>query len=317
MLRRTMLMAAAVLTLAAPAQARTWRIAPDADAEQQIAAALASAQAGDEVRLERGRYEMRAPLRMDARGVTLRGAGEDRSVLAFVGAQGGLVITGDMGVVRDLAIEDAPGDGVSARRCDQLSLLGVRVEWTRGGLPSNGAHAIAAAQCANVLIDGAIARGARAAGFYLSQTRAVVLRNSTAEGNGAGVMLENTLGADVHDNSVRNNALGVLVLNRPELGGGGEAGDVLIAKNMIEANSLASFAPRGALPGDAPGGVGVAIIAGRNTHVLHNQIADNPSVNVFIGAYRGAVAQAGFNPLSRDIAVRDNRLGRSGFAPSG
>ena len=51
----------------------------------------------------------------------------------------------------------------------------------------------------------------------MGQSRNVVVRNSRAEYNVAGIEIENTVHADVHDNVARNNTGGILVFNMPDL----------------------------------------------------------------------------------------------------
>ena len=59
------------VVLATAAEARTWRIRPGPDAEQQLQTALIQARRGDTVRLGRGRFELTAGLSLDVDDVTL------------------------------------------------------------------------------------------------------------------------------------------------------------------------------------------------------------------------------------------------------
>ncbi len=52
-------------------------------------------------------------------------------------------------------------------------------------------------------------------------------------------------------------------------------------------------------------------------HVFDNEIGDNGTVNVLISAYRASFQDANYNPLARDIVVRDNHFGNTGYAPAG
>ena len=95
------------------ADARTWRIEAGPNAQQELQRALLDARPGDTVRLERGRYDLNQGLSLDVDRVTIRGAGEQRSILSFTnqrrGAEG-LLVTSDGVVLRDFAVENARGD---------------------------------------------------------------------------------------------------------------------------------------------------------------------------------------------------------------
>ena len=66
-----------------------------------------------------------------------------------------------------------------------------------------------------------------------------------------------------------------------------------------------------------PAGTGVLIMANRNVHVFDNEIGDHGTANVIVSAYRAEFQDPNYNPLPRNIMIRDNRFGNAGFAPSG
>ena len=152
--------ALAALVITGAAEARTWRIRPGADAEQQLQAALIEARAGDTVSLARGRFELTAGLSLDVDRVTIRGEGADESIISFNGQRRGaegLLITSDGVSLRDFAVENARGDAIKARDCNGITIRGVRVEWTRGPHPQNGAYGLYPVNCDNVLIERSVA----------------------------------------------------------------------------------------------------------------------------------------------------------------
>jgi len=316
--------AAAVLTAltlgcAVTAEARTWRIDADAQAQTSLQTALIEAEPGDTIRLERGRYELTAGLSLDVDGVTIRGEGEDRSILSFTGQrQGaeGLLITSNNVELRDFAVENARGDAIKARDCTGIIFRGVRAEWTRGPNPENGAYGLYPVNCTNVLIDGSIARGASDAGIYVGQSRNIIVRNSIAEYNVAGIEIENSFNADVFSNTVTNNTGGILVFDLPGLPQKG-GHSVRVFENTITGNNTANFAPAGNIVATVPSGTGILIMANRDVHVFGNEIGNHGTANVIITAYRASIDDAEYNPLPRDIMIRDNQFGAAGFAPAG
>jgi hypothetical protein len=58
-------------------------------------------------------------------------------------------------------------------------------------------------------------------------------------------------------------------------------------------------------------------MANRQVAIFDNDIGDNGSANIIVTAYRNDFQDPDYNPLPRDIIVRNNRFGRSGFAPTG
>jgi parallel beta-helix repeat protein len=307
------------LIFVSPAQARTWRIEADANAQTALQTALIEAEPGDTIRLARGRFELSAGLSLDVDRVEIRGEGEDRSILSFTGQrQGaeGLLVTSDGVVMRDFAVENARGDGIKARDCNGVTFRNVRAEWTGGPAATNGAYGLYPVNCENVLIDGSIARGASDAGIYVGQSRNIIVRNSIAEYNVAGIEIENSFNADVFSNTVSNNTGGILVFDIPGLPQKG-GHSVRVFENNITGNNTANFAPEGNIVATVPAGTGILIMANRDVHVFGNDIADHNTANVIVTAYRAQIEDAEYNPLPRDIMIRDNRFGASGGQPDG
>jgi len=142
------------------------------------------------------------------------------------------------------------------------------------------------------------------------------LRDNLAEFNVAGIEIENSFNADVFGNTATRNTGGILVFDLPGLPQKG-GHSVRVFRNTIVNNDTPNFAPAGNIVAGVPTGTGVLIMANRNVHVFENEIGDNGTVNVLISAYRNAFDDAEYNPLARDIVIRDNEFGNTGFAPAG
>ncbi len=310
---------AAAIVFAGGADARTWRIRPGPEAEQQLQTALIEAQPGDTVRLGRGRFELSQGLSLAVDRVTIRGEGEARSILSFDnqrrGAEG-LLVTADGVVLRDFAVENARGDAIKVRDCEGVTFRSVRAEWTRGPHPDNGAYGLYPVNCSNVLIERSIARGASDAGIYVGQSRNIIVRDNVAELNVAGIEIENSYNADVFGNTATRNTGGILIFDLPGLPQQG-GHSVRVFNNTISGNNTANFAPAGNIVASVPAGTGVLIMANTNVHVFDNEIGDHGTVNVLVTAYRESFQDANYNPLPRNIVIRDNRFGNAGFAPAG
>ena len=216
--------------------------------------------------------------------------------------------------VKDLAVEDTRGDGIKSKGADDIRYLNLRVEWTGGPKATNGAYGVYPVSSERVLIDGVVVKGASDAGIYVGQSRHIVVRNSRAEFNVAGIEIENSMFADVHDNVATRNAGGVLVFdlpNLPQMGGH----STRVFRNRIVDNDTPNFAPKGNIVAGVPTGTGVMVMANRNVHVFDNEISGNQSAGVMLVSYTQAFNDPTYNPLPRDIVVRDNRIGRNGWDP--
>jgi parallel beta-helix repeat protein len=310
---------AAVLVCAGVAEARTWRVRPGPNAQGELQAALIGAQPGDSVRLDEGRYMLDAGLSLDVDRVELRGRGQDRTILDFSRqAQGaeGLLVTSNRVTLRDFAVENAKGDGIKANGCDEITFYRVRAEWTRGPHPDNGAYGLYPVNCANVLIDESIARGASDAGIYVGQSRNIVVRRSRAEYNVAGIEIENSWNADVHENTATRNSGGILVFDLPALPQK-DGHSVRVFRNVVVDNDTRNFAAPGSTVSTVPAGTGIIVMGTRDVHIFENEIANHGTANVILTAYRAPIEDAAYNPLPRDVVIRDNRFGNTGFAPAG
>jgi parallel beta-helix repeat protein len=317
MSRTTFALAIALLAAPGLVHAATLTVAPGPDAQERLQTALLDAKPGDTVRIAAGRYVLTDGLSLDVDGVTVTGAGPDATILSFKGQKGsgeGLLITSDRVTVKDLAVEDTRGDGIKSKGADDIRYLNLRVEWTGGPKETNGAYGVYPVSSQRVLIDGVTVRGASDAGIYVGQSRHIVVRNSRAEFNVAGIEIENSMFADVHDNVATRNAGGILVFdlpNLPQMGGH----STRVFNNRVVDNDTPNFAPKGNIVASVPTGTGVMVMANRNIHVFGNEVSGNQSAAVLLVSYTQAFNDPAYNPLPRDIVVRDNRFGRNGWDP--
>lgn len=144
------------LTLTTPGAASTIMVAPGAQAQEALQNALIMAKPGDRVQLAAGRYALVDGLSLDVANVTVAGAGPGKTILDFTGQKGegeGLLITSNAVVVRDLAVENAKGNGIKSKGSDGISFVNLRVEWTGGPKATNGAYGVYPVSSRHVLID--------------------------------------------------------------------------------------------------------------------------------------------------------------------
>ncbi|KAB7647572.1 parallel beta-helix domain-containing protein [Polymorphobacter fuscus] len=300
-----------------PAVAATITVAPGGDAQERLQTALIEAKPGDRLQLSAGRYALAGGLSLDVAGVTVAGAGPGKTILDFSGQKGegeGLLVTSNDVVVRDLAVENAKGNGIKSKGSDGISFLNLRVEWTGGPKASNGAYGVYPVSSKHVLIDNVFVKGASDAGIYVGQSQQIVVRNSHATGNVAGIEIENSYNADVHHNVATGNTGGILVFDLPDLPQQG-GHSIRLFDNEVTANNHTNFAGRGNIVASVPPGTGVMVMANRNVHIFDNDIADNGGNAIMLVAYRNAFTDRNYNPLPRSIVVRGNSYSGNGAAP--
>jgi len=289
--------------------------------EDQLRLALETAKPGDTILIPEGVHPFTRSLTLNTNGVTIRGAGMDRSVLSFAdqiaGAEGLLVNASDF-TIEDVAIEDTVGDALKINEGSNITIRRVRTEWTRGPHTDNGAYGIYPVQTKNTLIEGAVAIGASDAGIYVGQSSNVVVRDSLAEYNVAGIEIENTVHADVYNNVATNNTGGILVFNMPDLPQEGHSTRVF--KNQVVNNNTGNFAPPGGAVAGVPAGSGIVINSNDKVEIFENEIADNQTANVLISSFFSASyserkTAPQFDPFPETIYIYDNTFSGGGNQP--
>ncbi|MBT3623789.1 MAG: hypothetical protein HN526_06815 [Gammaproteobacteria bacterium] len=280
-----------------------------------------NAKPGDVITIPAGRFEFQRSLSLKVDGVTVRGAGMDKTILDFKnqisGAEGILVTANDF-TIEDLAIEDAKGDALKINDGKNIVVRRVRTEWTNGPDTNNGAYGIYPVQTENTLIEGAIAIGASDAGIYVGQSRNVVVRDSRAEYNVAGIEIENTVDADVYNNVATNNTGGILVFNMPNLSLEGVR--TRIYNNQIVDNNTANFAAPGGAVAGVPAGSGISINSNDLVEVFDNDLKNNQTAHIVISSvystnYSDRENASSFDPYPEKISIHDNRYEGGGNDP--
>jgi parallel beta-helix repeat protein len=82
--------------------------------------------------------------------------------------------------------------------------------------------------------------GASDAGIYVGQSKHIIVRNSKAYQNVAGIEIENSWYADVYENEAFNNTGGILVFDLPDLIQK-EGGYVAFFKNKIVITTISTL----------------------------------------------------------------------------
>ena len=295
-------------------------VAPELSFEESLQQQLIEAQTGDVIEIPAGTHEMTRSLSLNVSGITIKGAGIESSVLSFAnqiqGAEG-LLVNADDFIIEDLAIEDTVGDALKINGSNNVIVRNVRTEWTGGALTTNGAYGIYPVQSSNILIDGAVAIGASDAGIYVGQSNQIIVRNSRAEYNVAGIEIENSTFADVYDNVTTNNTGGILVFDLPGLPVQGGR-NTRVFNNEIINNNTSNFAPEGNIVGTVPAGSGLMVLANDSIEVFGNTFTDNNSANILILSYfitERPFEDEYYDPFPEAINIHNNEFNGGGTDP--
>ena len=292
-------------------------IEPGLNAHERLQEAMILMQEGDILTIKSGYYSFEDGLSLDVDKVTIRGEGMDSTILDFKnqksGAQG-LLVTSNEVILENFSIMDAKGDALKVIGSKGISMLNLKTEWTGGPKSTNGAYGFYPVESEDVLIDGCVAIGASDAGIYVGQSKNIIVRNSIAQYNVAGIEIENSYYADVYDNLASHNTAGILVFDLPDLPQQG-GHHIRVFDNEAINNDTDNFAPEGNIVGEVPRGTGIIIMANSDVEVFNNLMSGNGTVNLSIVSYGDETDDQNYYPHPKRIQVHNNTYGPSGFDP--
>ena len=303
--------------LSTPLFAAVQIIQPSINAYEEIQEALILAEPGDIIRLTAGTFFLEDSLSLDVNSVRIEGAGMSQTILDFKNQQSGaqgLSVTSDNVTLQDFSVQDAKGDAIKVKGVTNIKFIRVKTEWTNGPNSSNGAYGLYPVESKNVLIDGCVAIGASDAGIYVGQSQNIIVRNSRAEFNVAGIEIENSYYADVHNNIATNNTGGILVFDLPSLPQQ-RGHHVRVFNNQSVGNNTDNFAPEGNIVGEVPRGTGIIIMANSDVEIFDNVIGENDTVNIAVVTYGGETDDAQYYPHPKSIQIHGNEFGPTGYNP--
>ena len=287
------------------------------NSQEEIQEALIDLEPGDVLTLEPGEYFFEDGISLDVDDVIFEGSGIDATILNFgnqiSGAQG-LLVTSDGVTLRDFAVLDAKGDAIKVIGADGINMIRLRTEWTGGPKATNGAYGFYPVESKDVLIDGCVAIGASDAGIYVGQSQNIIVKNSVAQYNVAGIEIENSYYADVFDNLASHNTGGILVFDLPDLPQQG-GHHVRVFNNKVINNNTPNFAPEGNIVGEVPSGSGIMVMANSHVEVFKNHIENNGTTGIAVVSYADDYEDKSYYPHPRSIQIHNNEYINNGKNP--
>ena len=292
-------------------------IEPGENAHERLQEAMILMEEGDILLIKSGYYSFEDGLSLDIDGVKLVGEGMDKTILDFKNQQSGaqgLLVTSNKVTLKDFAILDAKGDALKVIGAEGVNMINLRTEWTGGPKSTNGAYGFYPVESEDVLIDGCVAIGASDAGIYVGQSKNIIVRNSIAQYNVAGIEIENSYYADVYNNLASHNTGGILIFDLPDLPQQG-GHHIRVFDNQSIDNDTDNFAPEGNIVGEVPRGTGIIIMANSDVEVFNNLMSGNGTVNLSIVSYSDETDDPNYYPHPKRIQVHNNTYGPAGFDP--
>jgi parallel beta-helix repeat protein len=270
-----------------------------------------------------GTFMMTNTLTIAANNVTVRGAGIDQTILDFSGS------TSDLGVsvanrngftLTDITVQNTFGDAIKVTGGTGVTFRAVHVLWQSTDEQNHGAYGLYPVQCNQVLVENSKVEGSADAGIYVGQSNQIVVRNNIAQGNVAGIEIENSHFADVYMNTATGNTAGVLIFALPDLMQV-DTHDVRVYNNMIISNNHTSFAAAGSVVSMVPAGMGMLIMAATKVEAFGNTIMSNGTAQTSVVSY--FLADQNFDPAMHgtyypypsSIWIHDNTYSGGGMAP--
>lgn len=331
---------------------------------ESAAEAFANIKDGDVIVFPKGYYRLPSQLKItgdvfDTEGdgrlanITIMGSGVNETVLDFsslekgskgesIGVDGLLISDVDNLVISDLTVVEAGKNAVKVEKINGFHMHHAATIWDGELSKENGAYGIYPVNSENILIENTFTRGSADAGVYVGQSQHVIVRNSVALENVAGMEIENCEDAEFYGNLAQGNTAGLLVFDLP-IGNGKYGSNVRVYNNEMIGNNEPNFATVSDFAGGvhiAPHGTGMIILSTSDVEIFDNTITDHGSFAVAIADYAFAespeklavmpqpvldagipqtnylsVYADGYSPNVRNVTVHGNKINNAGTAP--
>ena len=262
-------------------------------AGESIQRAIEKAPPGGVIEVEPGTYH--EALVIDTPGITLRGvvSGAKRPVLDGEGKRGdGVIASGSPFTMSGFAVQHYKGNGVTTQQVDGVTLTDLIIDDT-------GLYGVYPIQSRNIEITHCSVTRISDAGIYVGESERAVVAYNEVFANVAGIEIENTNDADVHDNVAYDNTAGILVFVLP--------GKVLkeakrnrVRGNWVIHNNRPNFGDPDAIVGQLPYGMGILVMGADDTVVEDNRVRGNHSSG--IGVIRLAPEESAKDPELEPLA---------------
>ena len=301
----------------------TVMLAPAASADDThtlIQTAIANATSGAVLCFAGGTYPLHAEVDVAVDGLELRGLAGATAIFDFNGqttGANGINVTANQFKMTNLTVKNTAGDAVRITMAKGVTLTNVTVTWDRGANTNNGAYGLYPVQCSHVLIDHCSVSYAADAGIYVGQSNTILVRDSEAFGNVAGIEMENSTDSEITGCNAHDNTAGILAFNLPGLAvGDGKRAN--LHGNKVTNNNGMNFANPAGIVSMVPSGTGMLVMASDNNEVHDNDVTGNQSLGIGVVSYlilMKPYTDMTYDPYPESNWIHGNRLSGNGSMP--
>lgn len=288
---------------------------------ESIQAAVDMALPGDTILVEAGTYY--ESVYIDTANITVQGVvdGDERPWLDGENERSdGFNTTGDDFVLQGFGMRGYIGNAVLTTGSERVVYRDLIIEGTYGDTDKTTIYGLYPVETTDVLIEDCVVSGIADAAIYVGQSRGpIIVRNNEVFDNVTGIEIENSVGAEVHDNYVHDNTGGILVFllpNNPSKVGY----NTRVYNNEIVHNNTENFGDPESTVGIVPPGTGILIMTADNTEVFDNNITDNRTMGVGITSLYiiyDRDTEFDLGPLPENNRIYNNTWSNNGYDPAG
>lgn len=307
-------------------QSKTVTLKSGPQLETKAQKAIKGAKPGTTIVFPAGTFKFTQILTVRNPGITLKGQGQEKTILDFSGQRVGkasLDIQTDKVVVKDLAVVNSPADyairahGSPDDLADQFTFNHVRTSWDKAPNVNDGAYGFYTVETQNVLIENSTCIGSTDACIYVGQSKNIVIRNNNVTLSVIGIELESSAHADVYGNTTTKNAGGMVLYDLPSLPVEFKSNDFRVYNNKIFKNNTPNFTKPSGFASDVPTGSGILVLSNNHDHIFNNEIHDNQAVNVGLISFKLVESDLPdkFSPYVQAILLSGNTIYGGGNKP--
>ncbi len=300
-------LAAATLALAcAAAHAEVITVHPGTS----IQAGVQQAKAGDTIRVMPGTY--RETVFIDKENITLQGMVVDGKWPVLDGGgklNDGILASGHGVTIQKFWVKGYKGNGIMTQGANNYRILDNYVDGGFYGIfPQFGKNGLVARNRVTRVED---------AGIYVGMSDNADVVANEAWGNVIGIESENSRDMLIEGNHLHGNTAGIAVTLIPGLPVK-DAARIHIRHNFIDANNLKNFAPSSSVAAGVPAGLGVLLLAVKDTTLEGNIIVGNQTAAVMTTDHAtfGMASDTRLDPFPANLAVLDNHFLDNGNKPA-
>lgn len=313
-MRYTYLLFLSVILLVSCQQKKsTTQFIKDEKLQKELQEKFIMVEDGGTIELPAGNYLFSKSLSIEGKNnITIIGKGKDKTIFSFLGqdegAEGINVTNCNNIILEGFTIQDAKGDNIKLKHCDNAIIRNINSTWTTGADSMNGNYGYYPVECRNILIEKCEVSYCADAGVYVGQSYNVTVRNCVAHHNVCGIEIENCIDVDVHDNLSYNNTGGFVIYDLPGLPMK-NGKNCRVYNNIARENNFKNFAKPGSYVSDIPPGSGIIILAYDSVEVYNNTFENNKTLGCCAVSYYAVgrkFTDSIYTPYCTSIFIHNN-----------